>query len=261
MTAWQAALLGLIQGLTEFFPISSSGHLVLGEALLGVNPGGIAFEVSVHVATLGAVAAYYARRIGALAAGAFRGDRDAWVFLGKIALASVPAAAAGLTLQERVAATFDEPALAASFLLVTGAVLWTSQGFRARAVSPEVSWRTAIWIGVAQAFALLPGISRSGMTVVAGLSRGLAPGKAAEFSFLLAIPAILGASLLETPALLAGGTGASWGALAVAFVVAGLSGYVALAYLVRWLERGHLHRFSYYCWAVAALFLVGWALR
>lgn len=262
MTPGQALLLGLIQGLTEFFPISSSGHLVLGEALLGVNPGGVAFEVSVHVATMLAVVLYYARRIYALAAGALRGDRAAWLFVGKLAAASVPAAAVGLTLEAQVARTFDEPALAAGLLLVTGAVLFWSRGFRAAARRPaEPSWTSAIWVGVAQAFALLPGISRSGMTVVAGLRRGLDPARAAEFSFLLSLPAILGASILEVPELVTGEAGASWVALLAAFVAAGVSGFFALVYLVRWLERGHLHRFAYYCWAVGALFLLGWALR
>lgn len=266
MTPEQALLLGLIQGLTEFFPISSSGHLALGEALLGVNPGGVAFEVSVHVATMAAVAVYYARRIGALAAGALRGDRAAWAFLGKLSLASLPAAAAGLTLQDPIAAAFDSPTLVAGLLLVTGAVLWASRRFgspsdRAAPSDGGPPWSSALWVGVAQAFALLPGISRSGTTVVAGLWRGLPPAKAAEFSFLLSLPAILGASLLELPDLLAGHAGASWTAIVLAFAAAGVSGFFALVYLVRWLERGRLHRFAYYCWAVAGLFLLAWALR
>ena len=258
----QALLLGLIQGLTEFFPISSSGHLVLGAALLGVNPGGVAFEVSVHVATMLAVVLYYARRLYALAGGALRGEREAWRFIGKLAAASVPAAAVGLTLGARIERAFDAPAFAAGMLLVTGAVLWWSRGFRGAAASgPEPSWATALWVGVAQAFALLPGISRSGMTVVAGLRRGLDPVRAAEFSFLLSLPAIFGASILEVPKLFTGDVNASWVALGIAFVAAGVSGFVALVYLVRWLERGHLHRFAYYCWAVGALFLLGWAMR
>lgn len=268
MTPWQALVLGLVQGLTEFLPVSSSGHLALGEALLGVNPGGVVFEVSVHVATAAAVIAYYGRRISALAAGAFRGDREAWSFVGKLALASVPAALAGWLFEGPVARALDSPALVAVLLAVTGAVLWASRRFRGRATSGgEVSWRSAVWVGAAQAVALLPGISRSGMTVVAALWRGVGPAKAAEFSFLLALPAILGAAILEAPRLLApgpaGGSGAgvSWTALAAAFLAAAVSGFVALGWLVRWLERGRLHRFAYYCWAIAALFLAAWTLR
>ena len=266
MTPGQALFLGLVQGLTEFFPISSSGHLALGEVLLGVNPGGVAFEVAVHLATVVAVVVYYFRRIGALVAGAARGDSAAWRFLGKIALGSVPAAAFGLTFRRPIGHAFDAPALVAVLLIVTGAVLWWSRRLdaadaaSAERAGVEPTWGSALWIGAAQAFALLPGISRSGMTVVAGLWRGLGPVAAAEFSFLLSVPAILGAALVEAPGIAAGVAGASPLALAAAFVAAAVSGYFALAYLVHWLRQGHLHRFAYYCWAVGGLVLVLWAL-
>lgn len=274
MTPGQALVLGLVQGLTEFFPISSSGHLVLAEVLLGVNPPGVAFEVAVHLATVLAVLAYYARRIGALAAGALRGDRAAWTFLGKIAVGSVPAGIAGLTLEGPIAQAFDAPALTAVFLLVTGGVVWSTRRL-ARSDAGALAgastqgdgsgsgptWATALWVGVAQAVALLPGISRSGMTIVAGLWRGMRPLAAAEFSFLLSVPAILGAALLEIPRIAVGQAGAPPFALATGFAAAAVSGFFALAYLVRWLVRGHLHRFAYYCWVVGGLFLLGWALR
>jgi undecaprenyl-diphosphatase len=269
MTPGQALVLGLVQGLTEFFPISSSGHLVLTEALLGVNPLGVAFEVAIHVATVIAVLAYYARRIADLAAGAVGGDRAAWTYLGKIVVGSLPAGALGVAFEDEIGAAFDAPVLTAVFLLVTGAVLWSTRRLRGAGGADgdaaerrgDLTWGTALWVGVAQALALLPGISRSGMTVAAALWRGMAPLAAAEFSFLLSVPAILGAALLETSAIVNGETGAGPIALVAGFVAAGVSGYVALVYLVRWLARGHLHRFAYYCWVVGGLFLIGWALR
>lgn len=265
MTPGQALVLGLVQGLTEFFPISSSGHLVLAEALLGVNPQGVVFEVAIHVATVLAVLVYYVRRIAALAAGAVGGERAAWSYLGKIFAGSVPAGVLGVAFEHRIGFFFDAPALTAVFLLVTGGVLWSTRGLNGRpdagANDEDLTWGTALWVGVAQAVALLPGISRSGMTVAAGLWRGMRPAAAAEFSFLLSVPAILGAALLETSAIVNGGSGAGPLALGLGFVAAGISGYLALAYLVRWLVRGHLHRFAYYCWVVGALFLLGWAIR
>lgn len=260
MTPWEALALGLVQGLTEFFPISSSGHLVLGEALLGVNPRGVMFEVSVHLATAVAVVAYYRRRIVALAAGAARREGDAWAFLGKIVLASVPVALVGLFFEDAIARAFDSPILVAVLLGVTGGVLWSTRGLRS-AQANVISWSSALWIGAAQAVAILPGVSRSGMTVVAALWCGAAPRAAAEFSFLLALPAILGASVLEAPGILGTGSGLSGAALTAGFISAAIAGFLALALLVRWIERGRLHRFAYYCWAVAALSLAYFALR
>lgn len=264
MTPWEALLLGLGQGFTEFLPVSSSGHLVLGETLLGVNPPGVVFEVAVHLATAVAILGYYRRRILIVAAGAMRRQKDSWAFVGKIALASVPVAVVGFVFEDAIAGAFDSPALVAPLLGVTGAVLWSTRRLSSRGSerrSDLISWSSALWIGSAQALALLPGISRSGMTVVAALWCGAAPKVAAEFSFLLALPAILGASVLQAPRVVSGGAGLSLGSIAAGFTAAALSGFLALILLVRWLERGRLHQFSYYLWAVAAVFLAYWTLR
>lgn len=260
MSAWQAALLGVVQGLTEFFPVSSSGHLVLAQSLLGVQPPGVAFEAVVHVATLVAVVWVYRARVVELGIGVAGGDRDALRYVGLLALASVPAAVVGLAGREFFEAAFERPVLAAALLLVSGLFAWSLRwtGPEAHEEAPGVG--QAVWVGTVQALAILPGISRSGSTVAAGVWSGVRPVRMAEFSFLLSVPAIAGAGLLEAEAV---GRAASTGgvALGVGFVAALVSGVLAIRLFVRALELGAFHRFGYYCWAVGGAYLLGaWLL-
>ncbi len=256
MTLLEAVALGLLQGLTEFFPVSSSGHLVLAEALLGVNPPGVSFEVLVHLATLVSVLVAYRRRVGRLIAGAARGERRELRYLGMLALASVPAAIAGLTLSQAVARVFDLPLVAAVSLLVTGAVVYATRWLVGGAQRPDPGWGGSLAVGAAQALALLPGISRSGFTVTTALWAGTRREVAAEFSFLLSVPAILGASALELPALLSPDTRLDALPLAAAALSAFGAGLVAILLFVRWLEGGRFHRFAYYCWAAGGAYIV-----
>jgi undecaprenyl-diphosphatase len=253
----EAALLGLIQGLTEFLPVSSSGHLVLAQALLGAERAGIVFEVALHAATLLAVVVFYRARIARLVRGALGGEPEAWRYVAKLGLASVPAACAGLLAGDFFEARFEQPGVAAACLLLTGVVVWTTRRTRLRAEALEPSWTAAWWIGCAQAIAILPGISRSGATVAAALALGVAPVPAAAFSFLMSIPAVAGAALLQLPHLEAAQAHA---AIAAGAVVALASGVAALALFVRVLRAGSFHRFAYYVWAVGALMLF-WSLR
>jgi undecaprenyl-diphosphatase len=256
MTLGQALLLGVVQGLTEFFPVSSSGHLVLAEALLGVNPPGLGFEVLVHLATLTAVLVVYRGRLFALARGTLRGEADSIRYIGMLALASVPAAIVGLTLAEVVARTFDLPVLAAVMLLVTGCVVYAIRWLVVRAGRPDPGCPGAVAIGVMQAVALLPGISRSGVTVAAALGARTRPDRAAEFSFLLSVPAILGASALQLPELARSELEAGPLPLMVAAGAAFLAGLLAISLFVRWLRGGRFHLFAYYCWAVGGGYLL-----
>lgn len=256
MNWWEAAALGVVQGLTEFFPVSSSGHLALSEAALGVNPRGVAFEVLVHLATLLSVVIVYRSRLAGLVVGMLKRSRDAWAYVGKLALASVPAAAAGLGLERAVAAAFDRPDLVAALLMATGAILWSTRWAPAAPSGESLGAATALWVGCAQALAILPGISRSGSTVAAGLWRGMQPAAAAEFSFLLSVPAILGASALELPDLARGQPGLPMEALIAGFVAATLAGVAAISVFVAWLRRGQLAWFAYYCWAVGGAYLL-----
>jgi len=255
-----ALLLGLVQGLTEFLPVSSSGHLVIGETLLGAQSEGILFEIAVHVATLGAVLWFYRRRVAELTSGALRGGREEWTYAGKLALASVPAAVVGLGAGALLESLFDVPAVAGVSLLVTGLVLWTTRTTLPRAHATQPSWTQAFWIGCAQAVAIIPGISRSGSTVAAALALGVSPLAAAEFSFLLSIPAIGGAALLQLSEI-GELDAATTRALAVGGVAALASGVLALHAFVRLLRSQVFYRFAYYTWAAGAVFLLWLALR
>jgi undecaprenyl-diphosphatase len=187
MSLLDAIILGVVQGLTEFFPVSSSGHLVLAEALLGVNPPGVSFEVLVHLATAVSVLLLYSRRLMALLAGAVRREREALGYLGMLIVGSIPAGIVGLTLSDAVAVAFDSPLLVAVMLLITGAVVFATRWLVERGQRESPGWGGAIIVGIAQAFALLPGISRSGFTVAAALGWRVRRERAAEFSFLLSV--------------------------------------------------------------------------
>lgn len=259
MSVIQAAIFGFVQGLTEFLPVSSSGHLVLGQALLGVDPPGVTFEVVLHLGTLCAVLWVYRTRVGEIATGVFTGDRSAQSYVGLIFLASIPAGLVGFFGRSLFERAFGSPVLAAAMLLVTGIFVFTirSTGPRARKERPSAG--DSIWIGCAQAVAILPGISRSGSTVALGALLGVDVVKLAEFSFLMSIPAILGAGLLQLSAL-GQGAGLGPGVLMVGFAVAAATGVVAIRLFVKTLQDGTFHRFAYYCWTVGALYLVGTAL-
>lgn len=268
MNLIQAALLGLVQGLTEFLPVSSSGHLVLAGTLLGVQTQGILFEVTVHLATAAAVVLAYRRRIRlilkAFAQSIRPGDepldpvaRRENLLLGMfVILGTIPAGVIGLTFKSWFEQAFDSPRMVCWMLLATAVILLLSRLAPDRPVRP-LRWYSVIVVGLAQAAAIIPGISRSGSTISAGLLLGLGPGRSAEFSFLLALPAILGAGLIEGLELI-GASGALSGVGLPALLIGGgtafISGYIAIFFLLRVLQRGRFDRFA---WYVAALGLVG----
>ena len=236
-----AALWGLIQGLTEFLPVSSSGHLVLLPAIFGFDEPGLAASVMLHLGTLVAVVAYYRRDLLRLLH--LRSDPEARRILMLLAIGTVPAAIVGLTLDGPIETVFSEPWLVAVAMMVTGGVLLfgtlVGRGLRRLA---EGRWTDGLVVGLAQAFALLPGISRSGMTMTAGMAQGFARVEAARFAFLLSIPAIAGAALLDGIDLAQHG-GFSWDLL-VGMAVAAVVGYLAIAFLIRVLTRVGLLPFA-----------------
>ena len=298
MNAWEAVVLGVVQGLTEFLPVSSSGHLVVGQALLGIELPGVEFEVAVHFATLVSVLVAYRGRVGALMRGSVRLDPGTWRYLGLITLANVPAAAVYFLLGDAVEAAFETPAAVGVAFLATGAVLWSARaalrrgspqpggagmqdrddgelaGRFARGPGPDEQLDmldpppevpgpfpgapgpgVAMLIGVAQAFALFPGISRSGSTVVAALWLGVESDDAAEFSFLMSVPAILGAALLQLVD--AGAAASAVGAVPLAFgaVAATATGLLAIRIFLAVLRARSFHRFAPYPWILGLLFL------
>jgi len=255
MTLFEAIVLGIVQGLTEFFPVSSSGHLVLAQAALGVNPPGVSFEVLVHLATVLSVLAVYRKRVVELAVGAMRMDGAAIRYVGLLLLATVPAALAGTTLSGQVSRLFDMPTLVAISLMVTGVIVYTTRWLVDRGDRPDPGWGGSLAVGVAQALAIIPGISRSGFTVATAMLAKTRREAAAEFSFLLSVPAILGASVLQAPEFLSGGSGIGGVQLVAAALSAFAAGLLAIVLFVRLLRTKLFHRFAYYCWAVGGAYI------
>ena len=237
--------------------MSSSGHLVLGQALMDLEIPGVVFEAAVHVATLVSVLFVYRGKVTELLSGAARGGRDAWGYLGLLVLATLPAAAVGLLFREPVEALFERPPVVGVAFLVTGVLLWTTREALRREPDGSPGVRIALVMGVAQALALVPGISRSGPTVVAGLWLGVEAEEAAEFSFLMAVPAIAGAAVLQIPEVVSAGTGVSTGALISGSLAAAVTGMLAIWTFVGLLRRKAFHWFAPYLW-VLGLGLLAW---
>ena len=259
LTWWQGLLLGIVQGLTEFLPISSSGHLVLAERLVGYQPQGVFFEVVVHVATLLSVVAAYWRRIAALLQGLVRGDRESWRYAALLILASIPAGAAGILLRDHFERTFHSmPALGWQFL-VTALILWSTKFVVDRARETRVTALHAVLIGIGQAFAIIPAISRSGATIAAGLWSGLSAEAAAEFSFIMSIVVIAGSGVMEARHIPPGAAPFTL-PLLLAFLAAMISGFLAIRWLVALLKHRKFHLFAPYCAVLGVVCLVwyGW---
>jgi undecaprenyl-diphosphatase len=263
MTPWQAAILGLIQGLSEFLPISSSAHLALAHWLTGWGDPAtdVPFDVALHLGTLVAVLAYFRSDWIALARGSWasierRAVSPELVRLGILVLATLPAVVLGLLFKERFEAMHDWPLLMVATLAGVGLLLFTLDRHPS-GTKDEPGAGSGFLIGVAQALALVPGVSRSGITMAAGLGLGLTRPAAARFSFLLSTPAILGAAVLHARELLAGDPLV----LAAGFVAAALSGYFAIGFLMRHLTRVGFLPYAVYRIALAAVILVIWFTR
>lgn len=286
----QAIVLGLLQGLTEFLPVSSSGHLLGVPYLLGWEPASLTFTVMVHAGTLIAVLAYFRDDLWWLTTrGLFaRGDdatevRRARFTIGLLAIGTLPAAAAGFFLEDLFASAFESPRAVSGFLFLTAVLLTGAEMLRRRRAARElgkgvrdlegeerdldlgrredtITVKDAAVIGLSQAGAIFPGISRSGATIVAGMSLGLSRAAAARFSFLLSIPIILGATAYEIRDVgtVVPGT-LPFGPLeiAVGAAVAGASGYLAIRFLLKLVQTDDLFGFAKYVAAFAVLLFAG----
>lgn len=212
---WSAALtLGLVQGLAEFLPISSSGHLLLLRSFLGIAAPGASLEVVLHLGTLVAVVIRFRATLGRLLHGLVRGANEAWRLALLLAVASIPAAIAGLVGGVALETWLFRPAMLPLGFLLTSAALWsTPEPSKGRLPLDRLAPVTAVWIGSAQALALIPGLSRSGATIVASRWAGVEPQAAAEFSFLLLIPVTLGAVVIDHAAIATLGWPLLFGAL------------------------------------------------
>lgn len=308
----QAIILGIVQGLTEFIPVSSSAHLVLVPYLAGWEHPGVAFDIAMHLGTTAAVVVYFWRELMAMGRGLLGGrDEDSQIYRRLailVVVASVPVGLVGVFLEEQVGAVFEEPLVVAGLLLVTAAFLTAAERSRtlrvrraskqtARAGEEAPVWtgdwvgtasppdgpstglgtlplghddddpagltldritlKQAIVIGLFQAVAILPGVSRSGSTITAGMMTGMTRAAATRFSFLLSLPAIFGAFILGLPDLSEPG-GFSGVAIAAGVVASFLSGYAAVRFLVRLVARDRLTGFARYCVFLAIVTLIAY---
>ena len=257
---WQAIVLGLVQGLAEFLPVSSSAHLILIPWFFGWSDPGLAFDVALHLGTLGAIIVFFWKDLVRLFFGFcrslrkldLRGDSEqrlAWLLV----LASIPGAAAGLFLEKDAETVFRNPAHIAIVLILLGIILFYADRFGKRKTELEkLNFKNAIIIGLAQAAAVVPGVSRSGATISAGLFLGLNREAAARFSFLLSVPIVAGAGLVKisevrseifSPVFLAG------------FAASILSGYLAIALLLQIIRKRSYNAFVFYRIALGVLIL------
>ena len=289
MAFWEAIVLGVIQGLTEFLPVSSSGHLALAQYFFRIREPQLFFDIMLHLGTLGAVVVVFQRDIRDIFAALFgrepgrkdarrktqdaRQEGDAGEeqshhahrmtkssgrrFALLIVLGMLPTVIIALILSKFVEALFVMPLFVSGMLIVTGIILWSSSRFSStspRSLNPI----SALIIGAAQGIAAIPGISRSGTTISVALMRGVDREEAARYSLLLSVPAIIGAVILELKDLSSVNVSA-WtvaGGALTAFVV----GYLAIKSLLRTLRRGRFSMFAYYCWAISVIAILGYLI-
>jgi undecaprenyl-diphosphatase len=279
MSFLQAIFFAIVQGVSELFPVSSLGHAVILPAVLGWHidqdsPKFLPFLVVLHVGTATALLIYFWREWwGLLLALLGRGETitEGRHLIVLLIIGTLPAVVLGFVFEHRLRHLFGSPTAAAFFLIINGFVLFGGEHLRRQALAArerreldEANWRDALAVGLWQTAAFLPGISRSGATIVGGLLTGLRHEDAARFSFLLATPVIAGAAVLEIPKLRhlpveAAGAGVSGGALWIAGLVAGITAYASTAFLMRYFrkyeENPALDPFAYYCWAAGVLAL------
>jgi undecaprenyl-diphosphatase len=264
MTFFYAIFLGLLQGATEFLPISSSGHLALVEFFLGIKEAGLAFDVALHMGTLLGVIIYFRRDFAMMftafvkpgVLGADAGPQRLLAFY--ICLGTIPAVVAGYLLKDAAETVFRAPALIAGSLAGAGLLLLLADklGKHERSMK-HIGLVDVLAIGLFQAVALVPGVSRSGITMTAGLMRGLNRMSAARFSFLLSAPIILGAGVYNLPEIIRqGSVPGQQGFYLAGFMAAAVSGYLVIAFLLRFVQSHSFAVFAYYRFVLAALVLV-----
>ncbi len=269
MTFFEAILLGILQGLTEFLPISSSGHLVLAQKFLGLKEPLVFFDVMLHLGTLAAIVVVYWRTIGRLIEGGFSAVGSSQFyrhpmatlnasadlkFIWFILLGSIPTGIIAVLFKDSLESIFDKVQIVSIMLIVTGMILQLPRLRRSKEADASLKAWHAPLIGIAQGGAITPGISRSGTTISLALLFGISAKTAAEYSFLLSIPAILGAVALKIRDI--GDTAIPIYTTAAGMLAAFIVGYIALRYLLVVLNRGKFSIFSYYCIALGIVALI-----
>ncbi|NQZ58457.1 MAG: undecaprenyl-diphosphate phosphatase [Lentisphaeraceae bacterium] len=258
----KALIMGVVQGLAEFLPVSSSGHLILAEELLDFKEGSLAFDVFVHFGTLFAIFIYFRKDIWqmiktlpAVPAFFFNGlklknDREQPVaFSAYVIIASIPTAIIGLTFKDQVETVFRDPKMVAAALLFTAAILFSTKFIKDK--GHFICWWQAVLIGLVQGMAIIPGISRSGTTIIVALWLGIARETSARFSFIMSIPAVAGAVLLQCKDLMNTNESIPLLTYATGTIVAAASGYLAIIFVMDLVKKQKLEYFAYYCLAVS----------
>ncbi len=246
--------LGILQGVTEFLPVSSSGHLALAGYFFGVESQGASLEIFLHGGTLLSVLIFYRSKLWALLLGFFMLQRNSWLYAGWVLVSMLPAGIFYALGGDFVESVYDKPLAVAAMLCVTGVILLLTIAIEKR---PErkrpFNWFDSLVMGVAQALALFPGVSRSGSTIAAGRLAGVEPAQAAEFSFIMSLPVIAGALLIDLTKGGLAGNGIPVVAYVAGAVAAAVTGCISIGALVRVVNRGKLWMFGVYCLAVGGL--------
>lgn len=270
MEIFQAIFLGILQGLGEFLPISSTAHLILAPWFFGWSDPGLSFDVALHVGTLVAVVAFFWRdwlvilklSLQKISNSKFRilnSEQYPAQLLWLLVVASIPGGAIGYVLENYAEAFFRSPLLVAGTLSGVGLVLYLVDKYaKHRKTMTEISYKDALVIGLSQAVAIIPGVSRSGATMTAALMLGLSRESAARFSFLLSTPIILGAALVKVPQLLSGGISTS---LLAGILAAAVSGYLAIKYMLRFIQKFGYAPFFWYRLVLAAVVVIVYIWR
>jgi undecaprenyl-diphosphatase len=262
LTVWQAIIMGLVQGLGEFLPISSSAHLILVPWIFHWPDPGLTFDVALHFGTLVAVLLYFWKDWWRLIQGAFNGSHSAdgrlfWYLV----IATVPGAIFGILLEKKAETAFRSPLLIALLLIIMGIILyWADTTGSKQTGMKGVRIGHGLLIGLSQALAILPGVSRSGITMTTGLLTGLNRETAARFSFLLSAPIILGASLVKLPSLLKHPSMVNL-PFVVGVVVSAIAGVVSIGFLLRYIQRNDFKLFVWYRFLLGALVIVLFLIR
>jgi undecaprenyl-diphosphatase len=252
MSIWQAIILGVVQGITEFLPVSSSGHLIALPTLFGWDVQGYDFDVIVHMATLLAILV------------AMWGDVKRLfekIVFGKVVLATIPVVLVGLVISFVALDFIRQPAVVAANLFLWGIVLWVADRYSLKFKKPieklkNIGWGKALLVGIAQALAIIPGTSRSGVTITAGLFSGMSREMATRFSFLLAIPAIAGAGIFAGMDILEHSASTSVGALVAGFIAAFLAGLISIRFLLNFVKKSSFVPFAIYRIVLAAILVI-----
>ncbi len=269
MTWWEAAILGLVQGLTEFLPVSSSGHLVLGQYVLGLNTAGssdVTFEVLLHFGTVLSILTVYWSRVGGILSAFFGGVAHPGTLKARyreesefrlaifILITMIPTGITYILFKDWLESAFNDPRFVCAMLLVTGVLLLLT--LLRKNPDGKISPLKALLIGIAQSAAMTPGISRSGSTICTSLYLNVEPEKAANFSFLMLLPVVIGATLIKGVGLIEIGLTIDWVPILVGTLAAYLSGIAAIRGMIAFVSRGKLHYFAIYLFIVGTIGLI-----